>query len=538
MIDRMTDSQLLAEFSTTQSPEAFATLVRRYVDLAYGTARRTVGDGHLAHDITQAVFLVLAKKAHKIDPATLPGWIVKTARLTAREAMRSKLCRERHETRAAQMRTEIESSPQEPTADDLAPLLDDALSRLSDVDRSTVAMRYLQGRTFAEVAMAAGISEEAARKRVSRAIEKLRTIFKKQGVVLSAGGLVGALAAQEPVRAPAAVTIAITSGKTAASLTLAKATLLAMTFKKVKSAAIVLLFAFLVGGLGVGLDILRLAMANTPTSSPSAPATNQPPTNIEWSTFAANFDASRATIRTLSAHFNAKYETNRPGTKVVNATLFWALDGPKEMLEKNIDEVTGQYVKTVFDGDIRCDIHRFADGTKQVEIIERPTFNATNLVDRFFFGGNFFRQSLSDYLKDWTNHKATISIDHTEADGRPITLLTWSTNENPPKYSGSLWFDTRKNAIIRGQGNLNGKPELLYTIDELREVSPGLWLPTKFTMTMLENPPDGRSRWSTKTEYSAQDLEVNHPVDPRLFDTTPPKNSFVRDDRTGKSYHQ
>ena len=194
-----------------------------------------VGDGHLAEDITQAAFLVLAKKARTINPATLPGWLVKTARRAARDAMRSKLCRERHQIRAAQMRSQIKSSLEEPTAEDLAPLLDDALSHLNDVDRSAVVVRFLQGRSFAEVGAATGTSEEAARKRVGRAVEKLRLIFMKQGIVPSVGGLMLVLAAQEAVR-PASVVSAVTAatiaGGTAASVTLAKGVVSAMTFRR------------------------------------------------------------------------------------------------------------------------------------------------------------------------------------------------------------------------------------------------------------------------------------------------------------------
>src|SRR5262249_5905791 len=144
-------AQLLTEFARTQSEEAFAGIVRQYVDLVYSTARRMVGDAHLAEDVTQAAFMVLARKAGSVTPGTLAGWLVNTTRLTAKQAIRSKLCREKHETKAAGMRNELNASADEPTASELSPLLDDALSRLSDADRAAVVLRFFQGLSFVEV---------------------------------------------------------------------------------------------------------------------------------------------------------------------------------------------------------------------------------------------------------------------------------------------------------------------------------------------------------------------------------------------------
>ena len=212
-----------------------------------------------------------------------------------------------------------------------------------------------------------------------------------------------------------------------------------------------------------------------------------------------------------------------------NGTLFWALDGQKEMLEKDVDDVTGEYVKCVFDREMRCDIEGFADGTKQVQINTRPIFNSTNLVDTFFFGTGLFRQTLSDYLKDLADRQYAISIDRPEDHGRAITVVVWSEPGNPPKRSGLLWFDTKKNAIIRREGNVVGGPEVVYTVDELREASPNLWLPATFAVTVLESFPSGESRWTKRMTYTTRDLQVNSPVDASLFDTTPPRNSFVND---------
>jgi RNA polymerase sigma factor (sigma-70 family) len=269
----MTDSQLLAAVAGAQSSEAFAALVRRYADLVYGTARRMVGDPHLAEDVTQAAFLVLVKKAGTIHPATLPGWLVNTARLAAREAMRSRRNREKHESRAAQMRGEIQDSQDEPMANDLAPLLDEALSRLNEADRSVVVMRFLQGRTFAEIGTAMGTSEDAVRKRTGRAVEKLRAIFMKQEFIPSAGGLMLVLASFQAVHAPEAlagsVSTSVLTGGTGMSVPMAKGVVSAMTLAKLKLAAAIVLLVVFTGGIGVGIHSMHRAMAETPSTSPS-----------------------------------------------------------------------------------------------------------------------------------------------------------------------------------------------------------------------------------------------------------------------------
>jgi RNA polymerase sigma factor (sigma-70 family) len=240
----------LDEFASSQSPGAFAELVRRYVDLVYTTARRLVGDPHLAEDVTQAVFIVLAKKAPQVNAEHLPGWLVVTTRLAARQAMRTDRTRQKHERQAAAMRPET-AATDEPTAEHLRPLLDDALAELYDTDRTAVVRRFLLGQSFAEVGAGMGISEEAARKRVGRAVEKLRTIFVKRGITPSAGGLMVVLAAQPAQAAPATLAAAVTAPTAGAAL-IAKgvvATFASVAFKiELIVAAIIL-----VGGASVAL---------------------------------------------------------------------------------------------------------------------------------------------------------------------------------------------------------------------------------------------------------------------------------------------
>ena len=250
----MTDAQCLAEFAEGRSSNAFAAIVSRHIDLVYGTARRIVGDRHLAEDVAQAAFILLAKKAPKVNPATLPGWLVNTTRLVAREALRAKLGREKKESETARMRSEVQSRSNDATAEEIAPFLDEALSRLNESDRSAVVMRFLQGRKFADVGMAMGISEEAARKRVDRAVEKLRLIFMKQGFGLSAGGTMLILASQAS-QAPSGLTGLISAtaieGGNGSSIALATAVLSATKLKTTLAAMALFAFVVVVGGIGI-----------------------------------------------------------------------------------------------------------------------------------------------------------------------------------------------------------------------------------------------------------------------------------------------
>ncbi len=192
----MDDTQLLCTYVTERSEDAFRGLVRRHIALVHGVARRQAGiDAHLADDVTQRVFVLLAQKASSFaGHATLAGWLYTAARLESLKVARDEARRRARETRAAEMNAPHDSADSAPAWDELQQVLDDAMSRLGVAEREAVLLRYFSGYTFAEVGSALHISEEAARKRVDRAVEKLGTLLGQRGLVSTSAALGTALA--------------------------------------------------------------------------------------------------------------------------------------------------------------------------------------------------------------------------------------------------------------------------------------------------------------------------------------------------------
>jgi RNA polymerase sigma factor (sigma-70 family) len=238
------DMTLVREFATNQSEPAFAALVERHIALVHSAALRQVGDAHLAEEITQAVFIILARKAASLGLKTiLSAWLYRTTRYAAADALKAKRRRQAREQKAYMQSTLNE--PQEDPWPQLAPLLDDALAELGETDRTALVLRFFENKTAREIAWAMRMEEAAAQKRVARALEKLRALFVKRGVTLTATVIAGAVAANSVQAAPVGMVVTVTAAaaKGAAvggsTLALVKGVLNLMTWGKVKMAAII-----------------------------------------------------------------------------------------------------------------------------------------------------------------------------------------------------------------------------------------------------------------------------------------------------------
>jgi RNA polymerase sigma factor (sigma-70 family) len=193
---------LLAEYVGQGSETAFREIVDRYINFVYSTARRCVGgDAHLAQDVTQAVFAHLAQKAHSLPvEVMLGGWLHRDACHLAASLMRGENRRQNRERQAMET-TSFEDHSQANLAQ-LAPVLDEAIDQLRPEDRTAILLRFFEQRDFRSVGEAMGSSENAAQKRVSRALEELRVLLKHRGVALSTTVLAASLTTEAMAVAP------------------------------------------------------------------------------------------------------------------------------------------------------------------------------------------------------------------------------------------------------------------------------------------------------------------------------------------------
>lgn len=252
-MSHLTDDQLLQRFAESRDAEAFDRLVQRHMGLVHATCRRETGDEALAEDAAQATFLVLARKAKSLrDERSLASWLFATARLTARNLLREERRRKAREAKAS-AGTERTMNPEAPEA--IEPLLNEALGRLKPGDRQAVILRYLEGRSLAEVATELNLAEDAARMRVQRAVDRLRLNLGRMGAATSVAALLTVLDTQASAAVPprllaVSVPSAASSGGFGTWTLLAKGTtlLLATTTTKALVASGVALVALVAAG--------------------------------------------------------------------------------------------------------------------------------------------------------------------------------------------------------------------------------------------------------------------------------------------------
>jgi len=264
------DLELLQEYASRQSEPAYEALVARHVSLVHSAALRQVRDPNLAEEITQTVFIILARKADSLSPKTiLPGWLYRTTRYVSAAALKIQRRRVRRE-QEAHMLSMAHELQTDSVWEQLSPLLDEAMAQLRDKDRNALVLRYFQNKSLRDVGAALGLDEYAAQKRVGRALDKLHRYFSKRGVPSTMAIIAGAISTNSVQVAPAMMAksvaaVATVKGAAAggSTLILIKGALKLMAWTNTKTAAVVGAALIFTTGTGI-VTIKAVRSARTP----------------------------------------------------------------------------------------------------------------------------------------------------------------------------------------------------------------------------------------------------------------------------------
>jgi RNA polymerase sigma factor (sigma-70 family) len=257
------DLELLERFARQKSDAAFAQIVGRYSNMVFAAARRQVGDPHLAEDVTQAVFIVLARKSRSVPQNILAGWLIKTTRLCALDAIKMRSRRTHYEREAAMAKTGV-APPSEPPDPQILAALDGAMAKLGSRDCTALVLRYLQDKPVNEVAAALAISPNAAQKVLARSLAKLKKILGRRGAIVPSTSVLSAVLLHESAQtAPAGFVVSLSSA-TASGVSIGNGVRQIMLWTKLKIAVATLAAMIILAG--TGSFILMQALAGTPKS--------------------------------------------------------------------------------------------------------------------------------------------------------------------------------------------------------------------------------------------------------------------------------
>jgi RNA polymerase sigma factor (sigma-70 family) len=277
------DAQLLRDYATNHSEAAFRELVTRHTDFVYSAALRQVNSPDVACDLTQSVFTDLARKARSVADKTdgnrsLVGWLHRSTRYAALNHLRDDRRRIANERQA--MEQLLANSEPAPDWDRIRPALDEALDSLSDEDREALLLRYFKNHDLRRVGQALGVSDDAAQKRVGRAVERLREFFAKRGVTVGGGGLAIVISANAVQAAPVGLSLTISTAAALTGTTLAT-TATATTIKTIamttlqKTIITVTIAAAVGGGIYEARQASKLRGQNQTLQEQQAPLAEQ-----------------------------------------------------------------------------------------------------------------------------------------------------------------------------------------------------------------------------------------------------------------------
>jgi RNA polymerase sigma factor (sigma-70 family) len=253
------DAALLSRYAAEQSEAAFAELTRRHVDLVYSAALRLVhGDVYSAQDVTQQVFIEVAYQAKRLalHPA-LVGWLYTTTRLMALRVNRTEQRRQAREQEAYTMNELLHDDAPASDWNQLRPVIEDVMQEIDDKDRHAVLLRFFQNRTLNEVGAALNLSENAARMRVERALEKLRGKLARRGITTTAAALAALVSANAVQAAPAGFAATLSSAAIAGSVLHASTLIVATKILAMTTLQKTIVAAALAAAVATGIYAVR-----------------------------------------------------------------------------------------------------------------------------------------------------------------------------------------------------------------------------------------------------------------------------------------
>lgn len=304
------DPTLLRRYAAERSETAFAELVRRHLPLVYSAAlRRLSGDAHRAEDVAQAVFCAVARDAQRLaHHPVLAGWLYTATRNAVLDALRAEKRRRAREEEAHLMQETVSDPAASADWGQLRPVLDAAMDELNDDDREAVLLRFFQGCSLAEVGAALGLGEDAARKRVDRALDKLRGPLGRRGIASTSAALAALLASETMAAVPASLAASIAGFALSVGAPIGVASFLAMTKLQTGLAAVVIM------GGAIGLVTQQrtiFALRETVASAERQ--------NVRLAAENAGLMQTRATVESERAQLRAEIAPLKPVVKTAVA---------------------------------------------------------------------------------------------------------------------------------------------------------------------------------------------------------------------------
>lgn len=310
----MTDHDLIRDFTATRSEQAFRRLVDRHCDLVFSVATRVTRDPDLARDVAQQLFCKLAAKPKSVAPGVpLAAWLHRSTRSLAIDLVRSEAARRRREQSFSPAMNHPEPSPDWSR---LEPVIDSLIDELPELERRAVVLRFYEKKSHGAIGSLLGLSEEAARKRLDRALEKLRALLAKRGIATSSAALASILPAHATISAPVGLSASLSStalsisAATAAGTASTSILAIIMSNKTVSAAAALLLVA---GVTAVAIPALNKDKNSPPSASASASAPAAPGDTASGTGADAGGNAARAKAKTnaATARLTEKYGDSR-----------------------------------------------------------------------------------------------------------------------------------------------------------------------------------------------------------------------------------